>query len=74
MQETPAMVKAETKGKELSLGRRMMDILRISYTITFVLASITGVALALTVRQEWLIAALIPIDVFFLALFVNFSN
>jgi 1,4-dihydroxy-2-naphthoate octaprenyltransferase len=74
MQETPAMVKAETKGKELSLGRRMIDILRLSYTITFVLASVTGVVLALTVRQEWLIAALIPIDVFFLALFVNFSN
>ena len=74
MQEVPAMVKGETDGNELSLGRKMMDILRISYTITFVLASVTGVALALTIRQEWLIAALIPIDVFFLAIFVNFSN
>lgn len=74
MQGVPAVVNGDKDGNELSLGRKMMDVLRISYTITFVLASITGVALALTIRQEWLIAALIPIDVFFLALFVNFSN
>jgi len=59
---------------ELSVRRRLMDVLRISYTLPFVLASITGVVLALTIRQEWLIAFLIPLDVFFLALFVNFSN
>ena len=59
---------------ELTLGRKMLDVLRISYTLPFVLASVTGVVLALTLRQEWLIAFLIPVDVFFLALFVNFSN
>jgi len=57
-----------------SLGRRMMEILRISYTLPFVLASLTGVVLALTIRQEWLISIFIPLDVFLLALFVNLSN
>ncbi len=61
-------------GGELSARRKLMDVLRISYTLPFVLASVTGVALALTFSQEWMIAVLIPIDVFFLALFVNFSN
>lgn len=31
-------------------------------------------AFALTVEQDWLLALLIPLDVLFLALFVNFSN
>jgi len=61
-------------GSELSVRRKLMDVLRISYTLPFVLASVTGVALALTVNQEWMVVVLIPIDVFFLALFVNFSN
>jgi len=62
------------RGSELSVRRKLMDVLRISYTLPFVLASVTGVALALTVNQEWMVVVLIPIDVFFLALFVNFSN
>jgi 1,4-dihydroxy-2-naphthoate octaprenyltransferase len=74
MQEMQTTGNVNSARNELSLGRKLMDILRISYTITFVLASVTGVALALTVKQEWPIAFLIPLDVFFLALFVNFSN
>lgn len=74
MQEMQTTGNVNSARNELSLGRKLMDILRISYTITFVLASVTGVALALTVKQEWLMAFLIPLDVFFLALFVNFSN
>ena len=50
------------------------EVLRIAYTLPFVLASVVGVAFALTIKQEWLIAILIPLDVFILALFVNFSN
>jgi len=50
------------------------EVLRIAYTLPFVMASVVGVVYALTVRQEWLIAFLIPLDVLFLALFVNFSN
>jgi 1,4-dihydroxy-2-naphthoate octaprenyltransferase len=50
------------------------EVLRIAYTLPFVLASVVGVAFALTVVDEYLIALLIPICVLFLALFVNFSN
>ncbi len=50
------------------------EILRIAYTIPFVMASVIGVAFALTTSSEWTVAALIPVDVFLLALFVNFSN
>lgn len=57
-----------------TLGYRVRNVLRIAYTVPFVLASVTGVAYALTVRQEWLMALLIPLDVFVLALFVNLSN
>lgn len=57
-----------------SLGYRIKNVLRVIYTLPFVLASITGVAFALTLDQQWLIAVLIPLDVFCLALFVNLSN
>jgi 1,4-dihydroxy-2-naphthoate octaprenyltransferase len=50
------------------------EVLRIAYTFPFVMASVVGVAFALTIKPEWLISLLIPLDVFFLALFVNFSN
>lgn len=58
----------------LSRWEKIKEIMRIAYTLPFVMASIVGVAFALTIRLEWLIALLIPLDVFFLALFVNFSN
>jgi len=35
---------------------------------------VAGVAFALAAQQDWLLAVLIPVDVLFLALFVNFSN
>lgn len=57
-----------------TFGYRVRNVLRIAYTVPFVLASITGIAFALTIRQEWLMALLIPLDVFALALFVNLSN
>ncbi|MEM0449283.1 MAG: prenyltransferase [Methanomassiliicoccales archaeon] len=59
---------------EYSIGYRIRNVLRIAYAVPFVLASITGVAYALTVTQEWTLAILIPLDVFVLALFVNLSN
>lgn len=61
-------------GTRVSLGRKALEVLRISYTLPFVLASLTGVVFALTERQEWLVAICIPLDVFFLAMFVNLSN
>jgi 1,4-dihydroxy-2-naphthoate polyprenyltransferase len=57
-----------------TLGYRVRNVLRIAYTLPFVLASLTGVAYALTVEQEWLLALFIPLDVFILAMFVNLSN
>ena len=57
-----------------SLGYKVKNVLRVIYTLPFVLSSVTGVVFALTIDQQWLIALLIPLDVFFLALFVNLSN
>jgi 1,4-dihydroxy-2-naphthoate octaprenyltransferase len=57
-----------------SLGYKIRNVLRIAYTLPFVLASITGVAYALSLEQEWLMALLIPLDVFVLAMFVNLTN
>ncbi len=66
----------ETMGdnRDLSGWNKTKEVLRIAYTLPFVMASVVGVVFALTVKQEWLISLLIPLDVFFLALFVNFSN
>jgi 1,4-dihydroxy-2-naphthoate octaprenyltransferase len=50
------------------------NVLRLYYTIPFVMASVTGVVFALTIKDDWLLAVLIPLDVFLLALFVNLSN
>jgi 1,4-dihydroxy-2-naphthoate octaprenyltransferase len=57
-----------------TFGYKVRNVLRIAYTLPFVLASITGVAYALTLEQEWLMALLIPLDVFVLAMFVNITN
>jgi 1,4-dihydroxy-2-naphthoate polyprenyltransferase len=54
--------------------RKILNVLRISYTLPFVMASVTGAVFALTLCDEWLMAALIPLDVFFLAMFVNITN
>ena len=54
--------------------RKILNVLRISYTLPFVMASVTGAVFALTLCDEWLMAVLIPLDVFFLAMFVNITN
>jgi len=54
--------------------RKAKTVLRISYTIPFVLASVTGVAFGLTMSSDLLLGALIVSDVFILALFANLSN
>ena len=58
----------------LSRWETAKEVLRIAYTLPFVLSSVVGVIFALTIKQDWSLAILIPLDVFFLALFVNFSN
>jgi len=62
------------EGQQYSLGYKVKNVLRIAWTLPFVLSSITGVAYALTIKQEWLIAIMIPLDVLLLAMFVNLSN
>lgn len=64
-----------TAGKpDIGILRRLNLVMRFSYTLPFVLASICGVAYGLRYSNEYLIALLIPLDVLFLAMFVNFSN
>lgn len=54
--------------------RKAKTVLRISYTLPFVLASVTGVVFGLTKTDHVLLGMLIVIDVFFLSLFANLSN
>ena len=61
-------------GKDISGWGKTKEVLRIAYTLPFVMASVVGVVFALTMNQEWFISLLISLDVFILALFVNFSN
>lgn len=58
----------------MTLWDKTRNVFRISYTLPFVFAAMTGVVFAWTVRSEWVIGALILLDVFLLALFVNISN
>ena len=60
--------------EEMTRWQKAKEVLRIAYTLPFLLASVAGAAFALTVEQEWLMAIIIPLDVMVLALFVNFSN
>jgi 1,4-dihydroxy-2-naphthoate octaprenyltransferase len=62
------------EGQQHSLGYKVKNVLRVAWTLPFVLSSITGVAYALTIKQEWLMAVMIPLDVLLLAMFVNLSN
>jgi 1,4-dihydroxy-2-naphthoate octaprenyltransferase len=62
------------EGQQHSLGYKVKNVLRVAWTLPFVLSSITGVAYALTIKQEWLMAVTIPLDVLLLAMFVNLSN
>ncbi|MDI3482878.1 MAG: 1,4-dihydroxy-2-naphthoate polyprenyltransferase [Candidatus Methanomethylophilaceae archaeon] len=54
--------------------RKLNLIMRFSYTLPFVLASLCGVAYGIGQSDDYLLAFLIPLDVLFLAMFVNFSN
>ncbi|MDD1771696.1 MAG: prenyltransferase [Methanomassiliicoccales archaeon] len=54
--------------------RKILNVLRISYTLPFVMASVTGAVFALTLCDELTMAVLIPLDIFFLAMFVNITN
>jgi len=62
------------EGQSYTLGYRVKNVFRVAYTLPFVMVSVVGVTFALTQKQDWLLAFLIPLDVFFLALFVNLSN
>ena len=62
------------EGQQYSLDYKVKNVLRVAWTLPFVLSSITGVAYALTIKQEWLMALMIPLDVLLLAMFVNLSN
>ncbi|MBC7107507.1 MAG: prenyltransferase [Methanomassiliicoccales archaeon] len=50
------------------------NVFRFTYTLPFVLASLTGVFTALVHTSQIIIGAFIVLDVFVLALFVNLSN
>ncbi len=63
-----------TEEERIGPLRRLNLIMRFSYTLPFVLASLCGVAYGLAYSDDYLIAALIPLTVWFLAMFVNFSN
>ena len=64
----------EVRPEGMTRWHKAKEVLRIAYTLPFLLASLTGVVFALAVKQEWLMAVIIPLDVMVLALFVNFSN
>ena len=64
----------KVKSEDMTRWQKAKEVLRIVYTLPFLLASVAGVAFALTVAQEWFIAIIILLDVMVLALFVNFSN
>ncbi|OPY31219.1 MAG: 1,4-dihydroxy-2-naphthoate octaprenyltransferase [Methanomassiliicoccales archaeon PtaU1.Bin124] len=61
-------------GQVTTFGEKVRNVFRISYTLPFVFAALTGVAFAWTIKSEYLIGILILLDVFLLALFVNISN
>ncbi len=63
-----------TEDRSIGPLRRLNLIMRFSYTLPFVLASLCGVAYGLAYSDDLLIAALIPLTVWFMAMFVNFSN
>lgn len=61
-------------GQVNSLWDKVRNVFRISYTLPFVFAAMTGVAFAWTIKPEYAIGIAILLDVFLLALFVNISN
>ncbi len=67
-------MEAVVSGHALTSFRKLMLVMRISYTLPFVMASLSGVAYGLFIGGNAWLALLIPMDVFVLAMFVNFSN
>lgn len=70
----PLITERHVMPEDISILERLKNVFRITYTLTFVMASLTGLAFALTLNSEYFMAFLIALDVFVLALFVNFSN
>lgn len=62
------------KASDMPILRKAKTVLRISYTLPFVLASLTGVTYGLTRTDNLLLGILIVSDVFVLSLFANLSN
>jgi len=62
------------KASDMPILRKAKTVLRISYTLPFVLASLTGVAFGLTKADNLVLGTLIVSDVFVLSLFANLSN
>jgi 1,4-dihydroxy-2-naphthoate octaprenyltransferase len=58
----------------LSPLRKLNLIMRFSYTLPFFMAALCGSLYSLFYDPELWLVALIPLDVLFLAMFVNFSN
>ena len=63
-----------TDGELISPLRKLNLIMRFSYTLPFFMASLCGVLFALSYDPELWLVVIIPLDVLFLAMFVNFSN
>lgn len=62
------------KEESISPLRKLNLIMRFSYTLPFFMASLCGVLFALNYDPEFWLIIIIPLDVLFLAMFVNFSN
>jgi len=60
--------------ESLSPLRKLNLVMRFSYTLPFFLAALCGSLYSLAYDPQLWLVALIPLDVLFLAMFVNFSN
>lgn len=60
--------------EKISPLRKLNLVMRFSYTLPFFLASVCGALFALAHSPPLWLIILIPLDVLFLAMFVNFSN
>ena len=63
-----------TNGESISPLRKLNLVMRFSYTLPFFMASLCGVLFTLSYDPELWLLIMIPLDVLFLAMFVNFSN
>lgn len=58
----------------LSPLRKLNLVMRFSYTLPFFMAALCGTLYSLSYEPELWLVVLIPLDIIFLAMFVNFSN